>query len=352
VTNDSASGSTWEFDGVVRLTRIGTSFVIFTVVIGFAAINTGNNALYILLSFMLGCLLLSGIASKGGLKHLLVEFEGVDEAWAMRPAHGRLRIINRSPIWNVRDLILTSRELDAPLSVPLIRRRSDIVLPAMFRFHRRGAVQLSRIDLYTRYPFGFFLKKRRARLDGEVVVFPRLGDESRHDRFRTIEGERHTSSRIGGGTEIHSFRDYVRGDSLRRIHWKKSASLGHWIIKQTEVEAGRAVHVVVDPYRPRGVSEETFEQMISDAATFLNDALRHGLHATLSVRNLTLRSDRDGAAATFRALALLEASHEPLAQVVDRESVIFSVVEPEAVGRESGVGAFAGVGGRESGVGS
>src|ERR1700704_3982523 len=100
----------WQFDGVVRLTRIGTSFVIFTVVIGFAAINTGNNALYIGLSLMLGCLLLSGIASKGGLKHLVVELDGVDEAWAMRRAHGRLRISNHSRIWNVRDVIVTSEE--------------------------------------------------------------------------------------------------------------------------------------------------------------------------------------------------------------------------------------------------
>src|SRR5205823_448165 len=69
----SVTASTWEFNGVVRLTRIGTTFVLFTIVIGFAAINTGNNALYILLSFMLGCLLLSGIASKGGLKHIVVE---------------------------------------------------------------------------------------------------------------------------------------------------------------------------------------------------------------------------------------------------------------------------------------
>jgi uncharacterized protein (DUF58 family) len=339
VTTAPVSLAPWQFDGVVRLTRIGTSFVIFTVVVGFAAINTGNNALYIGLSFMLGCLLLSGIASKGGLKHLVIEFDGVDEAWATRPAHGRLRIINRSRIWNVRDLIVTSSELDAPLLVPLIRRRDEIVLQAMFRFRRRGLVQFSRIDLYTRYPFGFFLKKRRPRLAGEVVVFPRLlGEESARDRFRVIEGEQHSSNRIGGGTDIHSFRDYVSGDSLRRVHWKKSASLGRWIIKQTELEAGRAVHVVVDPYRPSGVSEEAFEEMISEAATFLNEALRRGLHATLSVRNMTLRSDRDGVAATFRALALIEATHEPAAQTVDRESVIFTV-GADLLSDASGVGA-------------
>src|SRR5437016_9326249 len=101
----------WQFSGVVRLTGIGTGFVITTVVIGFAAINTGNNSLYIGLAFMLACLLLSGIASKGGLKHLSVELGGIDEAWAGRASEGRLRITNRSPIWNVRDVIVTSDEL-------------------------------------------------------------------------------------------------------------------------------------------------------------------------------------------------------------------------------------------------
>jgi uncharacterized protein (DUF58 family) len=329
----------WQFDGVVRLTRIGTSFVIFTVVIGFAAINTGNNALYIGLSLMLGCLLLSGVASKDGLKQLVVEFDGVDEAWAMRPAHGRLRIRNRSRIWNVRDVIITSEELAAPLSLPLIKRREEIIVHAMFSFRGRGLTQLTRVDLYTRFPFGFFLKKRRPRLTGDVVVFPRLlGDDYPRDRFRENRGDLQSANRIGGGTDIHSFRDYVRGDSLRRVHWKKSASLGRWIIKQTEVETGQSVHVVVDPYRPPDVSEESFEQMISEAATFLDDALRSGLDVAFSIPHVTMRSDRDGAASMFRALALLEATREPVAQTVDRDSVIFTVA-PAAADRASGVGA-------------
>jgi uncharacterized protein (DUF58 family) len=323
----------WQFDGVVRLTRIGTAFVIFTVVIGFAAINTGNNALYIGLSLMLGCLLLSGIASKGGLKHLTVTFDGVDEAWAMRPAHGRLRIRNRSHIWNVRDVIVTSEELAAPLSLPLIKRGEEIVVHAMFSFRRRGLTQLTRVDLYTRYPFGFFLKKRRPHLTGDVVVFPRLlGEEISRDRFRPNRGELQSANRIGGGTDLHSFRDYVRGDSLRRVHWKKSASVGRWIIKQTEVETGRSVHIVVDPYRPREVSEESFEEMISEAATFLDEALRRGLEIAFSIPHVTLRSDADGSVSMFRALALLDATREPVAQAVDRDSIIFSVVStlPEA----------------------
>ena len=32
-----------------------------------------------------------------------------------------------------------------------------------------------------------------------------------------------------------SFRDYAPGDSLRQVYWKKSASAGRWIVKQTEI---------------------------------------------------------------------------------------------------------------------
>ena len=71
-------------------------------VLAVAALNTGNNALYIAVAFMLGSLLLSGLASKGGLKKVEVEIAGIDEAWAGRAADGALRVRNGSRIWNVR----------------------------------------------------------------------------------------------------------------------------------------------------------------------------------------------------------------------------------------------------------
>src|SRR5262249_59945768 len=121
--------------------------------------NTGNNSLYIGLAFMLGGLLISGIASKGGLKHLTVVVEGLDEAWAGQPSPGRLRVENRSRIWNVRDVIVTSGDLAKPMFMPIIRRREMLAIECAFLFQRRGVAQLHSLDLYTRYPFAFFLKK-------------------------------------------------------------------------------------------------------------------------------------------------------------------------------------------------
>src|SRR4051794_4483553 len=321
----------WQFNGVVRLTRVGTGFLVFTLIIGFAAINTGNNALYIGLSFMLGALLLSGMASKGGLKNLRADFESVGEAWAGRPAYGRLRVTNRSRVWSPRDVVVASGELDAPLLVPKLGRRAAGVFDVAFRFHRRGIVRLNTIDLYTLYPFGLFLKKRRVRIDGEVVVYPRLLDEAvARERFRAVEGELFDSQRPGPGHDVHSFRDYVRGDSLRHVAWRKSASLGRWIIKQTELEAGRAVHLVIDPFKPHGTSEEAFEQMISEAATVAYDALRRELEVMVSLPHLTLRSDRDGGGAIFRAMALLQPARERVALPVERTSIVFGLGEADA----------------------
>jgi len=317
----------FEFDGVVRITRIGAGYLIFTTVLGFAAINTGNNSIYIGLSFMLGCLLLSGVASKGGLKHLRVEFVSAEEAWAGVVTGGVLRVENDSRIWRVRDVVMTSPELARPIYLPVVERNIEQLVPAHFLFRRRGAVDIKEIDLYTRYPFGLFLKKRRLRLAGRLIVYPRLLESSgADDRFRVAEGDNSSSNRIGSGSDVHGFREYVVGDSLRQLHWKKSASVGRWVIKQTDAESGRIVYVYVDPFLPGDAVPDALETVISAAATYVHDALERELEVVLKLPGVTIRG-RAGEArrAIFEALALAEATSQPMAGLPNRDAVIFSL---------------------------
>jgi uncharacterized protein (DUF58 family) len=320
----------WEFTGVVRLTKVGIAYVLSTIVLAVAAVNTGNNALYIGVAFMLGCLLLSGMASKGGLKHLDVEILDIDEAWAERVVGGRLRLRNRSRIWAVRDVILVSNALAQAVYVPLVERRGETVLDASFRFMRRGLAKVSSIDSYTRYPFGFVLKKRRLHVDSEVVVLPKIvDDDAANEQFTAVSGEHVSSNRLGHGTEIHSFREFTRGDSLRHVHWKKSASLGRWIMKQTSIETARSINVVVDPYKPAQVDDEHFEEMITAAASFIFHAARRGLDVTLSLPRMALRArESEPVTPLLRALALLEVQHAPVVQLLDRDSIVFSMATP------------------------
>jgi uncharacterized protein (DUF58 family) len=317
----------WQFQGVVRFTKVGTTYLVTTIILAVAAVNTGNNALYVGVALMLGSLLLSGMASKGGLKHLRVEIGGMDDVWAGRPAHGTLRVCNDSRLWNVRDVILTSEALAEPVVIPVLPRKKTVETGALFLFTKRGLAHVHAIDSYTRYPFGFFLKKRRLSISSDVVVYPRiLGNDAAHDRFHPLAGEQSVANRPGTGSEIHSFREYVPGDSLRHLHWKKSASLGRWIMKQTDAEAAKAVHVVVDPYKPATVSDESFEQMIAEASTFVWNAVQQNFDVMLSMPRTTLRTrEHEPAGPLFRALALVEPVYEPVHQVLDRNAVLFSV---------------------------
>jgi uncharacterized protein (DUF58 family) len=317
----------WEFNGVVRLTKVGTTYIFATIILAVAAINTGNNAIYIAVTLMLGCLLLSGIASKGGLKHLTVNIAGMEEAWATRPTDGVLRVRNDSRIWNVRDVVLTSDVLAEPVLVPLVPRRGEVTVAASFLFEQRGLAHVSAIDSYTRYPFGFVLKKRRLRVESEVVVYPRIrSDDASHERFRATLGDDAAAGRPGAGSEIHAFREYARGDSLRQVHWKKSASLGRWIMRQPEADAARSLHIVVDPYKPPRVSVASFEDMISEAATLVYHAVAQEMDVTLTMPRVLLRAQRpEAAGALFRALALVEYGREPVHQLLERNAVLFTV---------------------------
>jgi len=315
-----------EFNGVVRLTSLGTAYLLLTVTVGFAAINTGNNSLFIGLAFMLGVLLLSGLASKGGLKGIEIELVELDEAWAGEPTPGLLILHNRSKIWSARDIVLILSELEEPVFVPVLPGKSRTTVPATFLFPKRGRIELTRVDLYTRYPFALFVKKRRVRLNAQTVVFPRLLSHRERQPFIPVEGDFVASNRVGPGAEIFAFRDYVRGDSLRQLHWKKTASLGRWIIKQSELDANRSVQIALDPYLPPGVSEERFEEMVSAAATMLNDALKARIEVVLSMPGIELRgSGPTVRRPMFEALAMVTPVGTPADFAPHPDMMLFSL---------------------------
>ena len=321
------SAPSFAFEGVVRLTRVGVGYLAFTLVIGFAALNTGNNSLYIGLAFMLGGLIASGVASRNGLRDFRLAIDIPGEVWAGVPAEARLEMKSGSPFWSVRDIVVVSELLPQPLLVPRIDRKKTAVVQLPLVFPRRGPASVQSIDLYTRYPFGLLLKKRRAKLGGSVIVYPRRLEKTPE---RKVTGSRSIDlvprRRVGSGADIHGFREYVRGDNLRHVHWKKSAGLGRWIMKQHEEETAPSVTVAIDPVRPASASEEAFEEMISSAATLLRDAIDDDLDVALilpatRIRGRGVKVRR----AIFEALATIEAERWGDFPLVPRGAILFSL---------------------------
>ena len=83
---------------MLRPTRAGWSFFVLTFGVGFAALNTGNNLLYLVLSQMLAFLVLSGILSEAALRGIRVERELPRDIFAgLSPNRVLLHIHNTQP---------------------------------------------------------------------------------------------------------------------------------------------------------------------------------------------------------------------------------------------------------------
>src|SRR5437762_10454876 len=100
----------------ISLTSEGTRFVLLSFAVGIAALNTGNNLLYLLLAMMLSLIVLSGILSEHCLKDLIVRRTIPPHIFAGRPAMASMAIRNgkaRFPSFSLRVMdIVTGGVLD------------------------------------------------------------------------------------------------------------------------------------------------------------------------------------------------------------------------------------------------
>src|SRR3954471_1077298 len=70
----------------IRFTRFGWLYVFFSIGVGAAAINTGNNLLYLMLGLLLGFIVISGFLSDSCLWGLDVEFQAMGNFYVDQPA--------------------------------------------------------------------------------------------------------------------------------------------------------------------------------------------------------------------------------------------------------------------------
>src|SRR5713226_9158843 len=81
----------------LRLAPEGIRFLLLTFAVGVAALNTGNNLLYLLLAMMLSLVVMSGILSEQCLRHLAIYRRPPAHIFANSPATVTLSIANRHP---------------------------------------------------------------------------------------------------------------------------------------------------------------------------------------------------------------------------------------------------------------
>ncbi len=290
----------------LRVTFEGKWFLLITVGVGAAAINTGNNMLYLALSMNLSLIILSGVLSEWCIRRVSVRVRHAAEAFASRDSLLAVTCTaggKRFPALSVT----CSLSLDG---VPCVARFPEV--PAggsatrivSFRPARRGAVARASGAVSTLFPFGLFEKSADIDGDASLLVYPRPGEaecpKAGEEDGAPVEGDA-ASGRPGPA--IRGVRDHKPADPVRDIHWKASARLGRWMVKEREKESAPVAELRLDAPAP----PPEFERAVSRACALVLRWEREGRPYRLLLGDRLLAGPADAGcrAKALSALALL-----------------------------------------------
>ncbi|MGD1212215.1 MAG: DUF58 domain-containing protein [Candidatus Acidiferrales bacterium] len=268
-----------------RLTRDGIIYLAAVFILILAAVNTGNNLLFLILACMLGGILISGVLSRVVLTGIDLKFDLPEHIFAEQPVLAELELRNEKQGWPSFSLLVvgeskrkgaTSEILTRHVFFPYIPRQSASRQKVELRFPRRGTYRQDAFGIRTRFPFGFFEKTRHVNSEIEIVVYPRVEPTDQfYEVLPLLSGEMASYFR-GRGHELHSLRDYQSTDSARFVDWKVTAKSGRMMVREFAREDERRVMLVLDPFLgpPRAdlgelaAAEHTerFERAVSMAA--------------------------------------------------------------------------------------
>jgi uncharacterized protein (DUF58 family) len=182
--------------------------------------------------------------------------------------------------------------------------RYVITAPARGRYALDSAVAL------VEDPFGLERVELTLPRQEALVVYPRLVEL---DRLFTESGAHGREGRRlllqrPAGFDLHSVRDYIEGDSLRKVHWPTTARRGHLMVKELEDAPRDELAVVVDAHAAAVVGE-SFDVQIRAAGSVAQAYAKRGRRAALVLGGANVDVQRVHAEGDWRrALELLAAA--------------------------------------------
>ena len=295
------------------VTKVGVVYVLVTLVIGIAALNTGNNLLYIVVAAMLAAILVSGVVSALELRGLELDVRLPEHVFAGRSVLARvvlhnsrrffpsfsIRVVtarskqdkkirkqwrwerttfafplNRAPAqqwlrlrdWRFRRVAVRPQPpgiFDGVGLLPFLPPKSELAADLPLQFQRRGLYRESSFGIATRFPFAFLTRTKEVELKREILVYPPI--EAPGELFEIlplVRGEWESFVR-GRGSDLYRIREYMPEDSARHVDWKATAKSGSLKVREFSREDERKLCIVFDNPPPGEVSESEYEQAVN-----------------------------------------------------------------------------------------
>lgn len=308
------------FPRKLTFTMEGKYLVFITLAIGFAAVNTGVNLLYLLLAMLLSIIVASGILSELTLKKLNWEIDLPSETIVSYDTIAVIKVHNKKRYFS-------SFSLEGNLLVDddsgIIQKNGVLLklkagqkgqMLIQLVFPKRGKQKINGISIGTRFPFSFFSKSRHYEFKRSVVVLPK-GEESVSNIFNRLlikqDENFKTYNKKGQALEFYSVREMNSDDDWRYVHWKKTAVWQQFAIKEFEETTGKKVTIFLTASQSSKFVYEKREEGIEIAASIVRLLVDKNFYVGLVASNTHIE-ERSGTSALkriFVALALLDTSH-------------------------------------------
>lgn len=272
----------------LRATRAGWCFVAIVFGVGFAALNTGNNLLYLVLALMLSFLVLSGLLSEMSLRGIRLERRFPGELFAGLPNRLVLRVHNDQKRTTAFAVSLEDSVAgpDGPAAAGRafalrIGPGQHVDRSYAWTPKQRGDVAFDHVRISTRFPFGLFVKSAEIDVPARALVYPEL----REVPLRTDETNGDESDERNGaskrGDDLAGLREFVPGDGLGRVHWRRSVRSGRLLVGEREGEASGEIEILVRgaPGQPVSAIEDRIRIAASEVVGHLDAGLRVGLRS-------------------------------------------------------------------------
>lgn len=264
----------------LRLTRWGGLYLVALLILGAAAVNTGNNALMMLFGIGLGTYVVAGTWSRQVLGRTEVHLEPPGDLHAGSAVPATVRLRTRTRIFPAAGLAVVDGEGKVVLFEPWIAAGGEVRRTVTLEPPCRGRWAVGPWRLEVLLPLGFFLKSKVVLGDAGLLVYPRL--LRRQPLALGAGGREEGWARRGRGREgeARQLRPFREGDERRQLHWKQTARQQRPIVVERERPVPRPRVVAVDlelddPEDP--AQRELFEERVSRAATEVVDLLGEGV---------------------------------------------------------------------------
>lgn len=199
--------------------------------LGFSAVNTGNNLLFLVVAGLLAFMSVTGLAGMNNIKKLIPDLYAPEEVYAGIPATFRISVKNTKSYLH-SFLIRLECATGQDLVFPVVLKNSVTQGSILLTFNQRGVARIGRITISSPYPVGFFTRYWNYEIEGTVTVFPRplatdsggSGEESQATGT-SLRRERGLSG------ELERIYPYSGSEPFRMIHWKHSARSHDLLVK-------------------------------------------------------------------------------------------------------------------------